>query len=100
MASSVTRRMTRKVLASRAICYACSMATSKRKDFTQTALDVVRQATGEVTVPAPSKKQESGRIGGLKGGVARAIKLAPKDRKAIATKAAATRWGKKASSEV
>ena len=37
------------------------MATSKRKDFTQTALDVVRQATGEVTAPAPGKKQESGR---------------------------------------
>jgi len=37
------------------------MATSKRKDFTQTALAVVRQATGEVTAPAPSKKQESGR---------------------------------------
>jgi hypothetical protein len=76
------------------------MATSKRKDFTQTALDVVRQATGEVTAPAPSKKQESGRKGGLTGGAARAIKLAPKQRKAIATKAAATRWGKKASSEV
>lgn len=37
------------------------MATSKRKDFTQTALDVVRQATGEVTAPAPSKKPVSGR---------------------------------------
>ena len=37
------------------------MATSKRKDFTQTALDVVRLATGEVTAPAPSKKRESGR---------------------------------------
>ena len=40
------------------------MATSKRKDFTQSALDVVRQATGEVTAPAPSKKQESGRKDG------------------------------------
>lgn len=37
------------------------MATSKRKDFTQTALDVVRQATGEVTAPAPSKKPANGR---------------------------------------
>jgi len=37
------------------------MATSKLKDFTQTALDVVRKATGEVAAPAPSKKQESGR---------------------------------------
>ena len=30
-------------------------------DFTQTALDVVRQATGEVTAPAPSKKHGGGR---------------------------------------
>lgn len=34
---------------------------TKRKDFTQIALDVVRKATGEVTAPAPSKKPESGR---------------------------------------
>ena len=34
---------------------------SKRKDFTQVALDVVRRATGEVTAPAPSKKPESER---------------------------------------
>lgn len=36
---------------------------TKRKDFTQIALDVVRRATGEVTAPAPSKKPESGRKG-------------------------------------
>jgi hypothetical protein len=39
------------------------MATTKRKDFTQTALDVVRQATGAVTKPGPSKKPKDGRIG-------------------------------------
>jgi|266.fasta.fasta_contig_21_7271830_length_254_multi_3_in_0_out_0_1 hypothetical protein len=38
--------------------------TSNRKDFTQTALDVVRLASGEVTAPAPSKKPESGHKGG------------------------------------
>ena len=37
------------------------MPTNKRKDFTQVALGVVKLATGEVTAPAPSKKQESGR---------------------------------------
>lgn len=37
------------------------MATSKRKDFTQTALDVVRKATGETTAPAPAKKPRSRR---------------------------------------
>lgn len=36
-----------------------------------------------------------GRLGGLKGGKARAEKLSPKKRKAIAKKAAKTRWAKK-----
>jgi hypothetical protein len=35
-----------------------------------------------------------GRLGGLKGGKARADKLSPKKRKAIAKKAAETRWKK------
>ena len=73
------------------------MATKRsnpRKDFTQTALDVVRQATGEVTAPAPSKKQESGRKGGLKGGAARATTLTSAQRSQIAKKAAQSRWKK------
>ena len=65
-----------------------------KKDFTQVALDVVRRATGEVTVPAPSKKQESGRKGGLLGGQARASKMTPQRRREIAVKAAAARWKK------
>jgi hypothetical protein len=36
-----------------------------------------------------------GRLGGLKGGVARAAKLAPKKRSQIAAKAAEARWKKK-----
>lgn len=36
-----------------------------------------------------------GRLGGLKGGKARAAKLTPEQRKAIAKKAAATRWSKR-----
>lgn len=70
------------------------MPTSKRKDFTQTALDVVRQATGEVTTPAPSKKHEIGRAGGLRGGTARALKLTPEERAEIARTAAQARWKK------
>jgi len=35
-----------------------------------------------------------GRLGGLKGGKARAEKLTPEERKAIAKKAANRRWGK------
>lgn len=36
-----------------------------------------------------------GRLGGLKGGKARAIKLGPKKRKEIARKAAKARWSKR-----
>lgn len=70
------------------------MATSKRKDFTQTALAVVQQATGEVIAPAPTKKQESGRKGGVVGGAARASKLSGEQRTAVAKKAAQSRWKK------
>ncbi len=36
-----------------------------------------------------------GRLGGLKGGTARAAALSPRKRSQIAAKAAAKRWGKK-----
>ena len=70
------------------------MTTSKRKDFTQTALAVVQQATGEVTAPAPTERQESGRKGGVVGGAARAAKLTPEQRADIARVAAQARWKK------
>jgi hypothetical protein len=46
----------------------------------------------------PSKNPHAvalGRLGGLKGGVARAASLSPKKRSNIAAKAAKARWGKK-----
>jgi hypothetical protein len=49
-------------------------------------------------VPDPNKNPHAvalGRLGGLKGGAARAAKLAPKKRSQIAAKAAKTRWSKK-----
>jgi len=36
-----------------------------------------------------------GKLGGAKGGAARAAALSPRKRRAIAKKAAAARWGKK-----
>ena len=69
------------------------MAT-KRKDFTQVAFDVMQRATGQTTAPAPSKKQESGRKGGLKGGASRAVALTPEQRSDIARVAALARWKK------
>lgn len=39
------------------------MATSKRKDFTQIALDVVRQATGEVPkTPLKAQKKTAPKV--------------------------------------
>jgi hypothetical protein len=50
------------------------------------------------TAPDPSKNPHAvalGRLGGLKGGAARAAKLAPRKRSQIAAKAAKARWGNK-----
>jgi hypothetical protein len=62
----------------------------------QDAADIER-AAGEGMVTQPHEKNPAavslGRLGGLKGGKARAAKLTPAKRKAIAKKAAAKRWG-------
>lgn len=64
---------------------------------------VVDAATGNPITdsPQPVKNQAAvmlGRLGGIKGGPARAAKLSPKKRKAIAKKAAEARWSKGSSS--
>jgi hypothetical protein len=75
--------------------------TSKRpRDANQLAKLVVDIATGEVEKPpSPDGKNPAavalGRLGGLKGGKARAKKLTPKQRSDIARKAAQARYGKK-----
>jgi hypothetical protein len=73
---------------------------TKRKkrehDFSVTAFRVVQEATGQIE-PKPKKNFDAkalGRLGGLKGGKARAEKLSPERRKEIAVKAASARWGK------
>ena len=74
------------------------MAKAKRpRDTNQLAKMVVDIATGN----APSDPEQTknpaavalGRLGGIKGGKARAEKLTATKRKAIAKKAAAKRWG-------
>jgi hypothetical protein len=59
----------------------------------------VDEAAGQ-TPPEPEPERvkdpaavELGRRGGLKGGKARAVKLTPEQRRDIAKKAAAARWG-------
>lgn len=48
--------------------------------------------------PAENPKAKSGRLGGLKGGKARAEKLTPEQRREIAEKAARARWSDSSSS--
>jgi len=67
------------------------------RDLNVLASRIVAEATGEVKPEEqkPEKNQaavELGRLGGLKGGKARAKKLSAKRRKEIAIKAAAARW--------
>ena len=68
------------------------------EDEVQAAFRIVAQATGQ-TPPAKRKKNPAavalGRLGGKKGGTARANALTPERRSEIAKKAAAKRWGTK-----
>jgi hypothetical protein len=66
------------------------------------AFNIVQQAIGEVQKEEiPEKPEKSpaavmlGRLGGLKDGAARALKLTPEQRAEIAKKAAGKRWGSK-----
>ena len=74
--------------------------TAKDHDFATIARTVVEQAIGEQLdgSPLPAVKRKNpaavtlGKLGGAKGGRARAKALSPAKRKAIAKKAAAARW--------
>ena len=75
----------------------------KDHDFATIARNVVEQAIGEKLdgspLPDPNAGKNPaavalGKLGGAKGGKARAEALSPAKRKAIAKKAAAARWGK------
>jgi hypothetical protein len=70
----------------------------------QLAASTVGDAVDEPAMPLPEEEApaknpaavELGRLGGLKGGKARAAKLTPEQRQAIAQKAAAARWSRRA----
>ncbi len=77
--------------------------STKRKDLNETAFSIVQQAIGEA--PPKNTSQDNtlqknphavalGRIGGLKGGKARAQNLTPEQRSNIAKLAAKARWKK------
>lgn len=66
-------------------------------DENTAAFEVVARLTGD-SVPLPAKNPAAvalGRLGGKKGGPARARKLTEKRRVEIARAAAAARWGKR-----
>jgi len=68
--------------------------SSTDKDLNQVAASIVAQATGQPIAKAEKNPAAValGRLGGLKGGKARAAKLSAKKRKEIAVKAAKIRW--------
>jgi hypothetical protein len=74
--------------------------TARDHDFATIARRVVEQAIGEKLTGEPLDEQPAknpaavalGKLGGAKGGRARADALTPEKRKAIAKKAAAARW--------
>jgi len=81
-------------------------SSKKREhDFSVRAFRVVQEATGQ-TEPEPEQDEPQpeegknphavalGRLGGKKGGKARAEKLTPEQRKEMARRAAQARWSK------
>ena len=64
--------------------------SKKPADVNRLAAAIVGQATSEEE--PESQQVAAGRLGGLKGGKARASKLSAKRRKEIAKKAAQARW--------
>ena len=75
--------------------------SSTDRDFAVNALRVVEQAIGEHIDGTPLEDPDAGKnaaavalgkLGGAKGGKARAAKLSPEQRKTIAKKAASVRW--------
>lgn len=71
---------------------------TQSQDINVLAKSIVEEATKEPTDKTPQKNPAAvalGRLGGLKGGKARAEKLSAAKRKAIARKAAKARWTKK-----
>ena len=68
------------------------------RDPNELAYQIMLESTGQAPKFQPEQKPKNpaavalGRLGGLKGGAARAAKLSPKKRSQIAAKAAKARW--------
>jgi hypothetical protein len=77
-----------------------SSRPKRPRDLNELAAAIVGDAVDEPTMLAPETPAknpaavELGRLGGKKGGRARATKLTPERRREIAKKAAAARWNR------
>jgi hypothetical protein len=71
-------------------------APKRPRDPNKLARMIVDLATGDAADPAPveTTAAELGRLGGIKGGNARAAALTPERKTEIARRAAAKRWQK------
>ncbi len=77
-------------------------SSKKPRDLNKLATSIVAEATDERSMEEKLRAEGKnpaavalGRLGGLKGGKARAAKLSPEERSAIAKVAAQARWHKK-----
>lgn len=71
-----------------------ALRRKRPRDISQLAKAIVDEATGQAEPEPFSQQAQAGRLGGLKGGKARAAKLSKKRRSEIAKKAAAARWAR------
>lgn len=74
-----------------------SKPKKEKPDANQNAFRILQEATGEQPKTEPPKEKNPaavalGRLGGLKGGKARAASMTKEKRSEIAKKAARTRW--------
>jgi len=84
------------------------MATKRPRDPNSLAFQIMLESTGQIEKFTLGEKAEKpldpsknphavalGRLGGLKGGPARAAAMTPRKRSAVAKKAAKARWDQK-----
>lgn len=69
------------------------------RDPNELAFQVFQEAIGEAPAPPPEREKNAaavalGKLGGAKGGHARAVRMTSEERQESARKAARARWGK------
>jgi hypothetical protein len=74
------------------MCYSRLMPKRSSTDINQIAARIVEESTGISVEGKNPFAVALGRLGGLRGGPARAAKLSAGQRKGIASKAALVRW--------